>query len=104
MLLPQWNAVYFSGCALVAARCCFFFFFCAFLVGMIILVSRTPTAFALVVFFLVLCPGDCALSQPCDLVSLCLLQYGLTCNKALPHLRFCSEHPRYCLSQDGINN
>lgn len=102
MMLPGWNAISFSGCAPVAASCCFFG---AFLVEMILLVSRTPSAFGLIVFLPVLCPGDSALSSlPCDLVSLCLLWYGLTCIYALPHLEFCSEHLRYCLSQIGINN
>lgn len=67
MLLPRWNAISFSGCAPIAARCCFFG---AFLVGMILLVSGTPRVFALADFLPVLCPGDSALSQPCDLVSL----------------------------------
>lgn len=71
MLLPWWNAISFSGCAPVAGRCCFFG---AFLVRMILLVSRTPSAFALIIFLPILCPGDSALSQPCDLVSLC---YGM---------------------------
>lgn len=100
-LLPRWDAISFSECAPVAARCCFFG---AFLVRIILLVPGTPSAFALIVFLPVLCPGDSALSQPCDLVSLCLLRYGLTCVYALPRLEFCSEHLRYCLSQIGINN
>ncbi|KAI1234491.1 hypothetical protein IHE44_0003545 [Lamprotornis superbus] len=68
----------------------FFFGVCAFLVGMIILASRTPRAFALVVFFLVLCRDDSALSQPCDLVSVCYGPRSCARSKAFPSL------PRLC--------
>lgn len=60
------DAISFSGDAPVAVRCCFFG---AFLVGMILFVSRTPSTFAPRDFLLIPCPGDSALSQPCDLVS-----------------------------------
>lgn len=77
MLLPRWNAISFSGCAPAAARCCFFG---AFSITVIHLVSRTPSAFALLALFfsssvLVTLPSPSLVTW----CSLCLLQYGLTC-------------------------
>lgn len=67
---------------------------------MILLVPRTPQVSAQTVFLL--CPGASALSQPRDLVCVCLLRYGLTCIYTLSSAQ--STRGAVCLKLELIIN